>query len=126
MKPVESIFVSLVSMGEGWHNYHHAFPWDYRAAELGFRYSPTTFIIDILARLGLAYDLRTTSPQMVEHRIKRTGDGSHPIHDDLDRFKEGQKKPQPTTDDNGNQTTILSDEDLKGSVLIKRPFAVQG
>lgn len=129
MKPVESHFVSLVSLGEGWHNYHHAFPWDYRAAELGFRYSLTTFIIDVLAKLGLAYDLRTTSPQMVESRILRTGDGTHPIDDEITRFKDKKKAiPAKEHNENINQMTVplINDEDLKGSKLIKRPFAIQG
>lgn len=25
---------SFWAMGEGWHNYHHVFPFDYKAAEL--------------------------------------------------------------------------------------------
>lgn len=80
MKPVESSFVAFVSVGEGWHNYHHAFPWDYRAAEFGAKYSLTTMFIDFLASWGLAYDLRTTPYHMVQKRVQRTGDGSHPIY----------------------------------------------
>ncbi|KAH1012383.1 acyl-CoA Delta-9 desaturase isoform X2 [Dendroctonus ponderosae] len=79
MEPVESSFVAFVSVGEGWHNYHHAFPWDYRAAELGSKYSITTFVIDALAYFGLAYDLKSTPYHMVKRRVERTGDGSHPI-----------------------------------------------
>ena len=30
--PRVSIAVSLLSLGEGWHDYHHLFPWDYAAA----------------------------------------------------------------------------------------------
>ncbi|XP_060526543.1 acyl-CoA Delta-9 desaturase-like isoform X2 [Cylas formicarius] len=80
MKPVESRFVAFWSVGEGWHNYHHAFPWDYRAAEFGSRYSITTFVIDLLAHWGLAYDLKTTPYHMIQKRVLRTGDGSHAIH----------------------------------------------
>ncbi|CAH1135045.1 unnamed protein product [Ceutorhynchus assimilis] len=80
MMPVESGFVSMVSVGEGWHNYHHAFPWDYRAAEFGSKYSISTLVIDALASCGFAYDLRTTPYHMVQKRAERTGDGSHPIY----------------------------------------------
>jgi stearoyl-CoA desaturase (delta-9 desaturase) len=31
----ESRLVSILTLGEGWHNWHHAYPWDYAAAELG-------------------------------------------------------------------------------------------
>ncbi|GLV39964.1 Desaturase 1 [Carabus blaptoides fortunei] len=76
IKPVESLLVSFLAGGEGWHNYHHTFPWDYRASEFGTKVNVTTHIIDMLAYLGLAYDLRTASKQMVQQRIERTGDGT--------------------------------------------------
>lgn len=69
MKPVESRLVAFLSVGEGWHNYHHAFPWDYRAAEFGCRYSLTTMLIDVLAYFGQVYDLRTTPYQMVKRCV---------------------------------------------------------
>ncbi|KAK4882902.1 hypothetical protein RN001_006221 [Aquatica leii] len=79
LKPVESRIVAFLSIGEGWHNYHHAFPWDYRAAEFGSRYSVTTFVINLLAAVGLAYDLKTAPYTMIQHRALRAGDGSHHI-----------------------------------------------
>lgn len=77
MLAVESSIVSFLTVGEGWHNYHHAFPWDYRAAEYGTSFSFTTFMIDFLAYIGLAYDLKTTPDDMVLRRALRSGDGSH-------------------------------------------------
>lgn len=65
------------AFGEGWHNYHHVFPWDYKAAELG-NYSGnfTTAFIDFFAFIGQAYDLKTVPVAMIEKRAARTGDGS--------------------------------------------------
>lgn len=122
MKPVESRFVSIMSMGEGWHNYHHAFPWDYRAAELGFKFSPTTFIIDGLAALGMAYDLRTTAPHIVEQRVLRTGDGSHPIAEQRAAVKDVAEKEIKKVE----ESVERNEEDFKGARLIKRPISVQG
>lgn len=69
----------MASWGEGWHNYHHAFPWDYKAAELGsYKGNMTTMLIDFWAWIGLAYDRRTVSPELILKRAKRTGDGTHP------------------------------------------------
>ncbi|CAB3247578.1 unnamed protein product [Arctia plantaginis] len=34
INPVENYFVSFIALGEGFHNYHHSFPWDYKTAEL--------------------------------------------------------------------------------------------
>ena len=66
------------AFGEGWHNYHHVFPWDYKTAELGnYRMNMTTAFIDFFSYIGWAYDLKTVSNEIIEKRVKRTGDGSH-------------------------------------------------
>lgn len=65
MQPVESWFVSFLSLGEGWHNYHHTFPWDYKAAELSMHFNQTATFIRMFEKLGLAYDLKSASPEMV-------------------------------------------------------------
>ncbi|XP_050508797.1 acyl-CoA Delta-9 desaturase-like isoform X2 [Diabrotica virgifera virgifera] len=78
INPVENLTVSIVGLGEGWHNYHHTFPWDYKAAELGnYRANLTTGFLDLMAYLGQAYDLKTVSPEMIKKRAARTGDGSY-------------------------------------------------
>ena len=65
--------VSLLAMGEGWHNYHHTFPYDYSTSEWGFRINMTTRFIHAMKSLGWAYDLRTASPATVAARAARTG-----------------------------------------------------
>jgi len=69
--------VSLAALGEGWHNYHHVFPYDYRTGELGRPLNPSTSLIDAFARLGWAYDLKAVPAALVKRRAARTGDGSH-------------------------------------------------
>jgi stearoyl-CoA desaturase (delta-9 desaturase) len=70
----------LFTLGEGWHNFHHVFPWDYKTSEIGNnRINPTTHFIDFCARIGWAYDLKAVPVSMVKKRIERTGDGSHEI-----------------------------------------------
>ena len=73
----ENILVSLGAVGEGFHNYHHTFPFDYSASEYRWHINFTTFFIDCMAALGLAYDRKKVSKATVLARIKRTGDGSH-------------------------------------------------
>ncbi|XP_066137919.1 acyl-CoA Delta(11) desaturase-like [Euwallacea fornicatus] len=77
IQPTENKLVSWVSFGEGWHNYHHSFPWDYRAAEIGRRPNFTTFWLDLFAKLGWAYELKTTSSEIIDNMVKDKGDGSH-------------------------------------------------
>lgn len=55
IKASENFFISLITFGEGWHNYHHSFPKDYRASEIN-KYNPTTYFIDFTKRLGLSYN----------------------------------------------------------------------
>lgn len=70
--------MGILALGEGWHNYHHAFPWDYKSGELGnYRSNYATLFIDCMAKIGWAYDLKAASPKMIERRVKRTGDGTH-------------------------------------------------
>jgi stearoyl-CoA desaturase (delta-9 desaturase) len=47
-------WVALVTLGEGWHNNHHAFP---RSARHGLRwweFDPTYYLIWLLSLVGLA------------------------------------------------------------------------
>lgn len=79
INPVETKPVCFAALGEGFHNYHHTFPWDYKTAELGnYSLNITKLFIDTMAAIGWAYDLKTVSNDVIEKRVKRTGDGSHP------------------------------------------------
>ncbi|XP_017758608.1 PREDICTED: acyl-CoA Delta(11) desaturase-like isoform X2 [Eufriesea mexicana] len=80
INPAENKAVALTAFGEGWHNYHHVFPWDYKTAELGnYKFNFTTAFIDACAKLGLAYDLKIVPRDIVQKRVDRTGDGSHDV-----------------------------------------------
>jgi stearoyl-CoA desaturase (delta-9 desaturase) len=78
INPRENIFVSFGAGGEGWHNYHHTFPMDYKAAEVPYFFNLTTAFIDLWAKMGLAYDLKSVPKSVVEKRRNRTGE--HGMH----------------------------------------------
>ncbi|XP_061713573.1 acyl-CoA Delta(11) desaturase-like [Cydia pomonella] len=73
----ENLSVMLVTLGEGSHNYHHVFPWDYRAAELGSWLNFSKTFIDFFAWMGWAYDLKIVDQKSVTDRVKRTGDETY-------------------------------------------------
>ncbi|KAM3964178.1 stearoyl-CoA desaturase 5 [Aphomia sociella] len=75
IKPVENKMVSIAALGEGWHNYHHVFPWDYRTSELG-RLNVSTQFIDFFAKIGWAFDLKAATSTMISNRANRNGDGT--------------------------------------------------
>lgn len=53
LKASDNLFVSILTMGEGWHNYHHSYPKDYRCSK-DYTYNPTTWFINFSKLLGLS------------------------------------------------------------------------
>ncbi|CAG2172716.1 unnamed protein product [Oppiella nova] len=91
IRPNENRCVAYLALGEGYHNYHHTFPYDYSASEYGWKdaFNPATAFIDLCAKYGLAYDLRKPSEDMIDSRMKRTGNGGQrltSIHNGLNYF----------------------------------------
>ncbi|XP_011874842.1 PREDICTED: acyl-CoA Delta(11) desaturase-like, partial [Vollenhovia emeryi] len=102
MKPYDSSisptdgynFLGVGVIGEFWHNYHHVFPWDYKAAELGrYHRNYTCAVIDFFAWLGWAYDLKTVGHDLIKKRAARTGDNSiYELEGDLNDEHHTQEK----------------------------------
>ncbi|KAG8179106.1 hypothetical protein JTE90_005462 [Oedothorax gibbosus] len=76
VEATENSFVSFFAQGEGWHNYHHVYPWDYSTSELGYKLNTAKRFIDLMAKLGLAYDLKTVKQELVDKRKIASGDGT--------------------------------------------------
>lgn len=53
----DSFFVSLITFGEGYHNYHHAYPTDYRNGTKWYNFDPSKWLIFGLSVAGMAGDL---------------------------------------------------------------------
>jgi stearoyl-CoA desaturase (Delta-9 desaturase) len=64
--PRDHILTALITLGEGYHNFHHEFPSDYRNAIQWFQYDPTKWVIWVCKKLGLAYDLKTFRSNEIE------------------------------------------------------------
>lgn len=60
--------LAIVAFGEGWHNYHHAFPNDYRNGVRAFDWDPSKWLIWTMAKLGVASDLKRVSPVTIWKR----------------------------------------------------------
>ena len=59
--------LALVTYGEGYHNYHHLFQWDYRNGIRWWQFDPTKWFININSWIGLARDLK----RVPEYKIQR-------------------------------------------------------
>ena len=64
---VDNYLISLLTYGEGYHNYHHTFAHDYRNGIRWYHFDPTKWLIWALSKLGLARDLK----QVNDYRILR-------------------------------------------------------
>lgn len=58
--------LALVTYGEGYHNYHHTFQWDYRNGVRWWHYDPTKWLIRTCSLFGLTSDLKRCSPAQIE------------------------------------------------------------
>lgn len=64
-------FTALLTFGEGYHNFHHTFPLDYRNGIRFFHYDPTKWLIRVMKMLGLATHLKTVPKHKIaEYRLK--------------------------------------------------------
>lgn len=67
--PRDHVLTALVTFGEGYHNFHHEFPSDYRNAIKWYQYDPTKILIYVASLFGLAYDLKTFSQNAIEQGL---------------------------------------------------------
>ena len=63
--------LAIITMGEGWHNNHHAFQ---SSARQGFRwweYDPTFYLLKLFERLGLVWNLKRPTAEVLrnQHRL---------------------------------------------------------
>lgn len=64
---VDNYLISLLTYGEGYHNYHHTFAYDYRNGIRWYHFDPAKWLIWTLYKMGLAYDLKKVN----DYRIAR-------------------------------------------------------
>jgi stearoyl-CoA desaturase (Delta-9 desaturase) len=56
---------AILTNGEGYHNFHHAFPRDYRNGIRWFHWDPTKWLIWALSRMGFTLELYRTPPEKI-------------------------------------------------------------
>jgi stearoyl-CoA desaturase (delta-9 desaturase) len=64
--PRDHVITALITLGEGYHNFHHEFPSDYRNAIEWYQYDPTKWHIWVWKQCGLAYDLKQFRANEIE------------------------------------------------------------
>jgi stearoyl-CoA desaturase (delta-9 desaturase) len=67
----DSWITALITMGEGFHNFHHTFAADYRNGANPWEYDPTKWILNVFTLLGLAKNLiRTPEPVILKAKLR--------------------------------------------------------
>lgn len=63
--------LALATMGEGWHNNHHAYQISVRQGFKWWEIDPTYYILKVFSRFGLVWGLKTPPKQILrnEHRL---------------------------------------------------------
>ena len=61
-----------MTLGEGYHNFHHTFQADYRNGVRWYQLDPTKWIVWALSKTGLTSDLRRTPPQAIAKARRET------------------------------------------------------
>jgi len=79
--PSENPFVSFCSVGEGWHNWHHKYPFDYAASEFGVssQFNPSKMVIDFFAALGLVWGRKRATAAWSMGKARRDRDRANGI-----------------------------------------------
>ncbi len=54
----DNVFLAPLTFGEGYHNYHHMWQWDYRNGPRWYQFDPAKWIIAVGSWVGLTWGLR--------------------------------------------------------------------
>lgn len=68
---VDNAILAVLTFGEGYHNYHHAFASDYRNGIRWYHYDITKWLIWLASKVGWARDLRSVSDLRVHQQLIR-------------------------------------------------------
>ena len=76
INPAENRLVTVLTHGEGWHNWHHKYPFDYAASEFGIssQFNPSKLFIDMLAGVGLVWGRKRGTAAWAMGRARRDRD----------------------------------------------------
>jgi stearoyl-CoA desaturase (Delta-9 desaturase) len=70
----DSFLLALFTFGEGYHNFHHEFQYDYRNGVKPWQIDPTKWIIWMLSKLRLVRGLRRASADKIRSAQRKIGE----------------------------------------------------
>ncbi len=62
----DSVWTAILTLGEGYHSFHHRFLSDYRNGVRWYHFDPTKWFVWSMAKVGLARNLRRVAKDVIE------------------------------------------------------------
>lgn len=113
--PCDHFITALCTIGEGYHNFHHQFPMDFRNAIKWFQYDPTKWFISTMAAVGLASHLK----RFPDNEIKK---GQYTMK--LQELQtQGEKLNWPKS---SNELPVISWDDFQAEAKERSLIAIHG
>lgn len=103
--------LSLLTLGEGYHNYHHSFESDYRNGVRWYAYDPSKWLIWLLSKLGMSHDLKRTPEDLVLR--KRFEEGQRTLSERLEAWGEAKADAWAQRMNQGRDELVARFEALK-------------
>ena len=66
-----NVWLALFTLGEGWHNNHHAYQSSARQGFMWWEFDPTYYVLWALSKIGVVWDLKSPPAEVLrnEHRL---------------------------------------------------------
>lgn len=68
----DSFLTALITLGEGYHNFHHRFQADYRNGVRAWHFDPTKWFVWTMSKLGVTRDLRRVPSERIHAALRDT------------------------------------------------------
>ena len=65
----DSFITAIITLGEGYHNFHHSFSLDYRNGVRWWQLDPTKWFVWTMSKVGVTRDLRRVSRERIQEAL---------------------------------------------------------
>ena len=66
---VNNLLVAILTLGEGWHNNHHAFPNSERQGHKWYQIDISHYILWSLSKIGIVWNIRNVPDDSIKERL---------------------------------------------------------
>lgn len=123
----DSLVVAFLTFGEGYHNYHHEFQYDYRCAIKWYQWDPSKWTIRMFWLMGLVsklrkvshYDIMMAKIHLQSDKLALQGVPHEHFHAMKVRMEEAQKKAKQLVNDYQKRKAELKSQSYEKYLQLK-------